>query len=104
MVMRQRRPICHSPFSICHYFFPFDGGAAAPVAALATGWPFAGVEPFAGAAAPLAGAVAVAGAAPEAGTAVPATPSAVSSFTALITAALRCATLGRPKTPLESFH
>src|SRR5947209_10338478 len=95
-----RRPVLHLvTLSPCH-FFPLDGAAAAVVAAPG----LAGIAPFAGMAAPLAGAVPAAGAAPVAGTTAPAAPSATSSFTALATSSLRCATFGRPKGLLLSSH
>src|SRR6202034_4104904 len=79
-----------------------DGGAiyfflAAGAAALA-----AGAAPLAAGAAPFAPAAGAA-VAPAAGVAV-AAPSAASSWAGLPTSSLRCPTLGRPKTLLDSFH
>src|SRR6187455_476831 len=95
--------LCHLPFSICdHYYFFLAAGAAAfaPAAGAAAFAPAAGAAPLApaGPFAPAAGA-----AAPAAGAATPAAaaPSGVSSFTALATSILRCATFGRPYTLLD---
>src|SRR5438067_931428 len=94
-------PLLTFDFRHLTYFLPLPGAAlAAGAAPLA---PAAGAAPLAPAAgaAPLAPAAAAGAAAPGApGTA----PSAVSAFSALTTAALRLATLGRPNTPLDSFH
>src|SRR5260221_11476722 len=107
-----RTPLPLLTFDFRHltYFLPLPGAALAagaaplaPAAGAAPLAPAAGVAPLAPAAgaAPLAPAAAAGAAAPGApGTA----PSAVSAFSALTTAGLRLATLGRPNTPLDSFH